>query len=109
MAQIISSGNDYLITFKGNQPKLFEQFQTQFEHAPTKNVDSQTQQTRDRQTQRTVSVLDHVAGLDPQRVGVQRLVRVVRVGTRANRPFSETMFHISSLTLEAAEFAQRIR
>jgi predicted transposase YbfD/YdcC len=32
-----------------------------------------------------------------------------RVGTRANRPFTETMFYISSLTLEAAEFAQRIR
>lgn len=109
VAQIIRSGNDYLITVKGNQPKVFEQLQTQFEQAPAQNVDSQTEQTRDRQTQRTVSVLDHVAGLDPQWVGVQRLVRVERVGTRANRPFSETMFYISSLTLDAAEFAQRIR
>lgn len=92
VAQIIHSGNNYLITVKGNQPKLFEQLQTQFEPVPAQSVDTQTEQTRDRQTQRTVSVLDHVAGLKPQWVGVQRLVRVVRVGTRANRPSAKPCF-----------------
>jgi predicted transposase YbfD/YdcC len=83
--------------------------QTQFEQVPAQSVDTQPEQTRERQTQRTVSVLDRVAGIESQWVGVQRIIRVERVGTRANRPFSETMFYISSLTLEAAEFAQRIR
>ena len=109
MARIIHSGNDYLIAVKRNQPTLFEQLQTQFEHVPAQSVDSQTEQTRDRQTQRTVSILDCVADIDPQWVGVQRIIRVERVGTRANRPLTETMFYISSLTLDAAEFAQRIR
>lgn len=67
------------------------------------------EQTRDRQTQRTVSVLALVAGIDPLWVSIQRLIRVERVGTRAKRPFTETMFYISSLSLDAAGFAQRIR
>jgi len=106
---MIHSGNHYLIAVKRNQPTLFEQLQMHFEQVPAQSVDSQTEQIRDRQTQRTVSVLDHVADLDPQWVGVQRLIQVQRVGTRANQPFCETMFDISSLTLNAAEFAQRIR
>ena len=108
-AQIIDSGNDYLITVKGNQPTLFEQWRTQFEQASPASLDRQTEQTRDRQTQRTVSVLDTVVGLDPQWLGVQRLIRVERVGTRANQPYQETMFYISSLQLDAPGFAQRIR
>ncbi|MBD2034258.1 hypothetical protein H6F76_04255 [Leptolyngbya sp. FACHB-321] len=83
--------------------------QTQFEPVPVQSLDTPTEQTRDRQTQRTVSVLDRVTGINPQRVGVQRIMRVERVVTRANRPFTETMFYISSLTLDAAAFAQRIR
>ena len=74
VAKIIQSGNDYLITVKGNQPTLFAQLQTQFEQAPTLNVDVETEQTRDRQTQRTVSVLNTVADLDPRWLGVQLLV-----------------------------------
>ena len=109
VAQIIQSGNDYLITVKGNQPTLFEQLKTQFEQASPVSIDRQTEQTRDRQTQRTVSVLDTGVGLDPQGVGVQRLVQVERVGTRAKQPYKETMFYISSLRLDAAGFAQRIR
>ena len=107
--QIIASGNDYLITVKGNQPKFFAQLQTQFEQASTQRVDRQVEQTRDRQTQRTVSVLVPVAGIDPLWVGLQRVIRVERVGTRAKRPVTETMFSSSSLALDAAGFAQRIR
>ena len=107
--QIIRSGSDYLIAVKGNQPKLFEQLKTQFGQVSTHSVNTQTEQNRNRQTQRTVSVINTVPDIDPQWVGVKRIVRVERVGTRAKRPVSETMFYISSLTLDAAEFAQRIR
>ncbi len=106
---MIHSGNDYLVTVKGNQPKLFEQLQARFEQAPAHSVDRQTEQTRDRQTQRTVSVMTTVADLDPQWLGVQRVLRVERVGTRAKQPFTETMFYISSLSLDATGFAQRLR
>ena len=56
-----------------------------------------------------VSVLDTITGIDPQWVGVQRLIQVQRQGIRANKPFEETVFYISSLTLDAAGFAAQIQ
>ncbi len=109
VAQSIESGHDYRLTVKGKQPTLFTQLQTQFEPAPARNVDVQTEQTRDRQTQRTVSVLTPVADLDPRWLGVQRRVQMERVGTRSNQSDAKTMFYISALALDAAGFAQRIR
>lgn len=48
-------------------------------------------------------------GIDPAWIGVQRVIRIQRDGTRGQKPMSETMFYISSLTLEASGFAQQIR
>ncbi len=42
-------------------------------------------------------------------VGLKRIVRVERFGTRGNTPYSETAYYISSITLEAPDFAQGIR
>jgi hypothetical protein len=55
-------------------------------------VEQQTEQTRNRITQRTVSVLETVAGIEPLWLGVQRLIRVERTGIRAFEPYQETMF-----------------
>ena len=107
--QIINSGNDYVIAVKANQPNLFEHLHQQFEQQIPQSVDTEIEQTRDRQTQRTVSVLDKVDDIDPAWSGVQRLVRVERSGTRAGQPYNETMFYLSSLTLDAVGFAERIR
>lgn len=107
--QIISRENDYVIAVKANQPNLLEYLRTQFEQIPPLSVNIQIEQCRDRYTQRKVSVLDTIAGIEPQWVGIQRMIRVERTGTRANQPFSETMFYISSLTIDAASFAQLIR
>ncbi|MFM7449174.1 MAG: ISAs1 family transposase [Leptolyngbyaceae cyanobacterium] len=108
--QIIDSNNDYVITVKANQPTLFEYLKQQFEQTTSaQSVDTEFEQTRDRETQRTVSVLDKVDGIDPTWRGVQHLVRVERSGTRSGKPYTETMFYISSLSLDAAGFAERIR
>lgn len=72
-------------------------------------MDYQSERTRDRVTHRRVSVLDQIPAIDPQWVGIQRIVRVERTGTRAGQPYDETMFYISSLTLDAVGFAQQIR
>lgn len=88
---------------------MFNQIKSQFEQTPPSSVDCQTEQTRDRQIQRTVSVLDTIAGIDPQWLGVQRLIRVQRLGIRAQKPFEETVFYISSLTLDAVGFAAQIQ
>ena len=106
MAQIIHNGNDYLSTVKGHQPKLFEQLQTRFEQAPAQSVERQTGQTCDRPSQRTVSVMSTVAELDPLWLGIQRVIRVERVGTRAKQLLTETMFYSSLLSLDATGLAQ---
>ncbi len=107
--QIIDSGNDFVIAVKGNQPKLYQHLQAQFEQSEAQSVDDQVEQTRNRVTQRSVSVLDTVEGLDAAWVGVQRLIRVERTGTRATEPVHETMFYISSVPADAAHFSQLIR
>jgi predicted transposase YbfD/YdcC len=107
--QIIASGNDYVITVKENQQTLFQQLQSQFEQLPPQSVDHQKEQTRDRVTRRSVNVLDQIPSLDPQWVGIQRIIRVERSGTRAQKPYHEIMFYISSLKLDAVDFAQLIR
>lgn len=42
-------------------------------------------------------------------VGLKSIVRVERVGTRAGKPYHETAYYISSLTLPASDFACGIR
>lgn len=94
---------------KGNQGNLLKQLQTQFERYLPVSVEQQNERTRDRVTQRTVSVLDQLPAIDPQWVGIQRIIRVERVGTRGGKPYEEIMFYISSLRVNAAGFAERIR
>jgi len=107
--QIIRSGNDYLIAVKANQPKLFEHLQQQFEQFEPQDVATEVERTRNRTIERIVSVCTQVSGIDPAWLGVKRLVRVERSGTRGTQPFTETMFYISSLELDAQDLAQRIR
>ncbi|MDZ4876772.1 MAG: ISAs1 family transposase ISPlr1 [Chroococcidiopsis cubana SAG 39.79] len=106
---IVNSGNDYVITVKKNQPTLYDYLVTQFEQHPPQSVEQQTERTRNRRTQRTVSVLETVTGIEQLWIGVQRLIRVERIGIRAFEPYQETMFYISSLALDAAQLSQHIR
>jgi predicted transposase YbfD/YdcC len=107
--QIIDSGNDYLIAVKGNQPKLYQELNTQFEQALEMDTDIQTDTSHGRQVQRSVSVLTPTVGIDPIWVGVQRIIRVERTGIREHKSFKEKVFYISSVSETATDFAQRIR
>lgn len=109
MQQIVNSGNDYLIAVKGNQPKLLAALKTQFDTAMNLTQAESIERTRDREVKRCVSVFEPISGIDPEWVGLQRIVRVERSGTRSHKPFHETMFYISSLSLDAAAFARLIR
>lgn len=109
LQQIIDSGNDYLATLKANQGKLFEAVQLHFEQSQPFSVTTSVEQARGRQVERSVSVLSPPVTIDPAWVGVQRVVKVERRGTRSGKPFEETMFYLSSLKVDAKEFAQRIR
>lgn len=107
--QILESSNDFVITVKGNQPKLYQHLQAQFQRQEAHSVADQTEQVRNRITRRTLSVLETVEGLDIAWHGVQRLVRVERTGIRGVEATYETMFYISSLAEDAKRFSRRIR
>lgn len=62
-----------------------------------------------RQIERRVTVLEPPDEIDPEWVGIQRVIQVERSGTREGEPFSETMFYITSLERSAQELAQLVR
>ncbi len=107
--QIISNGNDYVMAVKQNQPTLYQFLETQFAQNIPQSQDLQNEVTRDRVTQRTVSVLTDVSGISSDWLGVQRLIRVERTGWRGTQPYRETMFYISSLAADATDLSARIR
>jgi predicted transposase YbfD/YdcC len=105
----MASQNHYLIAIKGNQPKLLAQIQPQFEHSSPLSCHVDSERTRNRSIQRRVCVLEPSATIDPSWVGLKRVIRVERTGLRAGIPVAQTVFYISSLATDAAEFARRIR
>lgn len=98
-----------MIAVKANQPKLYNQIQQNmlFKQPTSTHIDSE--QIRDRITSRRVSVFDNLEKISRDWIGLKRIVRVERFGTRANKPYSETAYYISSIALEAPDFAQGIR
>lgn len=73
------------------------------------SVDTSFEQTRARLTERRVSVFDNLDHISDDWVGLKRIVQVERLGTRAGKPYEETVYYISSIALEASDFAQGIR
>ncbi len=98
-----------MIAVKGNQKRLYEQIQVITEQATPLSVDITTERRSDRVTTRTVSVFDDLTGINSEWVGLARLVKVERFGTRAGKSYHQIAYYISSLNLNAAQFAQGIR
>ncbi|EDX77277.1 Transposase, IS4 family protein [Coleofasciculus chthonoplastes PCC 7420] len=106
---IIEGGNDYVIAVKGNQKRLHEQIKLTTEQRLPVSLDITTERRSDRITTRSVSVFDDLSGISYDWEGLQRLVKVERFGTRAGKPYHQIVYYISSLTINAAQFAQGIR
>ncbi len=98
-----------MIAVKGNQKRLYEQIQVITEQATPLSVDITTERRSDRVTTRTVCVFDDLTGINSEWVGLARLVKVERFGTRAGKSYHQIAYYISSLNLNAAQFAQGIR
>lgn len=105
----MAGGNDYIITVKGNQPKLHQAIADAFEQHSPAYCCIDRDQSHGRDITRTVSVLPPPAELDPAWVGIHSVVKVERCGWRGQKPFSQTMFYITSLDLQAQALAERIR
>ena len=94
---------------KANQKRLYAQIQLNTQQTTPISVDISTERRSDRLTTRTVSVFDDLSGINSEWVGLERLVKVERIGTRAGKPYEQVAYYISSLRLHAAQFAQGIR
>ncbi len=106
---IIEGGNDYVITVKGNQPRLLTQLQTTAEHQKPFHRFVDVEKTRGRVTCRIVQVFNDLKGIDFDWVGVQSLVQVERIGIRQGKPYQQTNYYISSVVSKAITFADGIR
>ncbi len=98
-----------MIAVKGNQKRLYEQIKLNTQQITPISVDISTERRSDRVTTRTVSVFDDLTDISSEWVGLARLVKVERTGTRAGKPYEQIAYYISSLSLHAEQFAQGIR
>ncbi|GAB4209158.1 MAG: hypothetical protein Fur006_68630 [Coleofasciculaceae cyanobacterium] len=85
---IIEGGNDYVVTVKANQKRLYEQIQINTQQTTPSSVDISTERRSARFTTRTVSVFDDLSHISSEWVGLTCLVKVERTGTRAGKPYA---------------------
>lgn len=105
----MEQGNDYVVAVKGNQPRLFNQLQTQAKHTAVFQRFVDVEKTRDRITCRIVQVFHDLSGIVLDWVGLQSLIQVERIGLRQGHLSQQTSYDISSLATSAITFAQGIR
>ncbi len=106
---IVEGGNDYLITVKGNQPRLLKQLKTMSETQKPCERFVDVEKARGRITCRIVEVFNDLKGIDLDWVGAQSLVQVERLGLRSGKKYLQTNYYISSLVSTATTFALGIR
>ncbi|PSB26516.1 hypothetical protein C7B70_23705 [Chlorogloea sp. CCALA 695] len=106
---IIEGGNDYVVTVKGNQPRLLTQLKTIAEHQKPCNRFVDIEKIRGRTTCRIVKVFNELKNIDLDWVGVQSLIQVERIGIRSGKKYLQTNHYISSLVSKATTFAHGIR
>lgn len=106
---IVESGNDYIAALKGNQPNLFKNLQTKF--IPESSYE-QINKGHGRIEKRSVSICQTLDGIRSW-PGLKTLIRVQSerriIRQHEIEVKSETRYYISSLSLTAKEFNQRIR
>ena len=106
---LIEGGNDYVITVKGNQPRLLTQLKRIAESQKPWERLVDIEKNRGRTTCRIVSVFTDLCGIDIDWVGLRSLIQVERIGIRSGKKYLQTNYYISSLLTSAAKFACRIR
>lgn len=87
---IIQGGNDYVITVKGNQPRLLSQLKTIAEAQKPGERFVDIENTRGPITCRIVKVFTQLKNIDLDWVGVQSLIQVERIGIRSKKKYLQT-------------------
>jgi predicted transposase YbfD/YdcC len=106
---IIEQGNDYVITVKANQKLLYQRVCAITQDCMPVDVYVHSERGHHRLIQRTIEVFDCLAGIAQDWLGLRRLVRVQRQGTRNGKPYTQQSYYITSLATTARQFADGIR
>ncbi len=106
---IIEGGNDYIISVKGNQPRLIAQLKTIAEGQKPCERFVDIEKSRDRTTCRLVSVFADLYGIDFDWLGAKSCIQIERIGIRSGKQYLQTSYYISSLVSKAMTFAEGIR
>src|SRR5262249_7640873 len=95
--QIVAQGGDYLITVKGNRPKLHAEGKRAFgdDLAPA-DRDTTTDDGHGRREERTVTVIPDPTGLPADWPDVHTVVRVDRMRTAGGSTETTTHYYVSS-------------
>jgi len=106
---IIEGGNNYVITVKGNQPRLLAQVKTLASNQKPCERVVDIEQIRGRTTCRIVSVFTDLKDIDLDWLGLRSLIQVERIGIRSGKQYLQTNYYISSVVSKAITFADGIR
>lgn len=106
---ITSTGNDYLIAVKKNQPKLYNSLEIQANTATPLSKHFSRDLSHGRHITRQVSVFEVPESVKSQWSNSQRFIQVVRSGNRGSQSYQEIAYYLSSSDQPAEILAQKIR
>lgn len=107
--KIIESDNDYLITVKKNQKKLYQSIDDVVKHQCSRSSFYDADFSHGRHITRKISVYNPPENIDPRWISIQSVIEVQREGFRGSKPYQQTLYYMSSLKEDAIVFAQKIR
>ncbi len=94
---------------KTNQPKLYEQIETESNQQKARQTVVHQEKTRNRHSYRKVEVFEAPENLDPSWIGVGSVIKVERSGTRGNEPYQSISYYLCSLSPQSSRLADGIR
>ena len=106
---IVEGANDYVITVKGNQPRLLKQLLTITEELKPCDQFFDIEKNRGRITCRIVKVFTELKNIDLDWVGVIALFKSNTLASAIGLQYLQTNHYISSLVSKATTFADGIR
>jgi predicted transposase YbfD/YdcC len=106
---IIDSKNDYLVTVKGNQIKLYNLLKTLAKIQKPLTVNQTKDNSHGRYVIRNVAVFDGQHIYHENYPHLKSFIKVERSGFRGNKESNQILYYISSLKLTAQTFAEKIK
>ena len=101
-AEIIASGNHYVIGVKGNQPKLQAQIaKTTSDESEIVSISETAERSKGRFETRKVSISTNLLGISDEWIGLKTIIRVERTVVEKNKTRNETAFYIGSFNTDA--------